>query len=133
MRKILMALAMAAAVGCGSDSSTGTSGSVQGTYTLRSVNGATLPYTFFTTGTTKVEITDDVIVLSSAGTWTETGTTRTTNGGTVSTQTSTDAGTYTTNGTAISLRSNDGSTVSGTNINGSMTLVDAGLSAVYTK
>ena len=133
MRRIMMVLALAAAAACG-DSSTGISGSVAGTYTLRSINGTVLPYTVLSSGTTKIEVIDDVITLNTNGTYTETGHTRTTTNGSASTDTGTDTGTYTTAGTSITLRSSgDGTTTVGTVNAGTLTIVDQGLSAVFTQ
>jgi len=126
-----MALALAGAVACG-DSSTGLV-NVEGTYTLRSINGVTLPYVVLQTGTDKVEVVDDVISLATNGTYTEVGHTRSTSNGQVSTDTGTDNGTYTTTGTSITLRSSDGTSTVGTVNSGTLTLVDQGLSAVFTR
>ena len=126
-----MMVAIAAAMACG-DSSTGLE-SVDGTYTLRSINGTTLPYTVFQSGTTRIEVTDDVMVLNSNGTYTESGHTRNTAGTQVTTLPGSDAGTYTTSGTSITLHSNDGTTSVGTVSGGTLTIVDAGLSAVFTR
>jgi hypothetical protein len=132
VRRILMMLAVAASVAC-NDSSTGLS-SVEGTYTLRSINGTNLPYTVLQSGTTKIEVTDDVITLNSNGTFTETGHTRTTTNGVATSNLGTDTGTYTTSGTAITLRYNSDASTSSGSVNGDqLIIVDQGLSAVYTR
>src|SRR3982750_2923524 len=90
--------------GCGGDGATNAGpASVAGTYTLRTVNGAPLPYTWLQIGNDKLEITADVVILTEGGTWTESGTIRSTESGQVTTSPSTDAGTYTRIGTAITL------------------------------
>ncbi len=128
----MMVLALAAAAACG-DSSTGISGSVAGTYTLRSINGSGLPYTVIASGSNKIEVIDDVMTLNTNGTYSETGHTRTTTNGSSTTDTGTDTGTYTTAGTSITLRSTDGTTTVGTVNAGTLTIVDQGLSAVFTQ
>ena len=112
MRKLVAILFLAAFVACGGDSITDATASIAGTYTLRSVNGSPLPFTVFTSGTQKIEITDDMVVISESGTYSESGHTRTTNGTQVTTQTVAEAGTYTRNGTAITFRSSDKSLLS---------------------
>ena len=126
-----MVLALAGAAACG-DSGTGLV-NVEGTYTLRSINGSNLPYTALQTGSQRVEIIDDVISFAANGTYTEVGHTRTTINGSATTDTGADNGTYTTAGTSITLRSTDGSTTVGTINGGTLTLVDQGLSAVFTR
>ena len=131
MRRILMTLVLAAAAACG-DNSTGLGASVEGTYTLRTINGTALPYTV-QSGTTTVRVIDDVITLNLNGTYSEIGHTQTTFNGVTTTDTGTDTGTYTTAGTAITLRSNDGTSISGTVNGGTLTIVDQGLAAVFTR
>jgi hypothetical protein len=132
VRRILMALVLAAAAACGDNDSTGLGASVEGTYTLRTINGTALPYVV-QSGSTTVRVIDDVITLNLNGTYTETGHTQTTFNGTTTTDTGTDTGTYTTAGTSITLRSNDGTSISGTINSGTLTLVDQGLAAVFTR
>lgn len=67
---------------------------IRGTYTLRTVNGAGLPYTKSNVGTTKVELLEDKISLFMGGTFSQTIVTRTTVGGQASEQTATIPGTY---------------------------------------
>ena len=132
MRKLVAALFLATFVACGGDSITDATASIAGTYTLQTVNGSPLPFTVFTSGTTKIEITDDVVTITDAGTYSESGHTRTTNGSQVTTQVVSEVGSYTRNGTAITFRSNDGLSVSTGAISGSsITIVDSGISAVY--
>lgn len=131
MRRILMTLVLAAAAACG-DNSTGLGASVEGSYTLRSINGTALPYVV-QSGSTKIEVIDDVLTLNLNGTYSETGHTRITEFGSTRTETGTDNGTYTTAGTSITLRSSDGTTSVGTVNGGTLTIVDSGLSAVFTR
>jgi len=100
---------------------------------MRTFNGQTLPYVIAQTGTNKSELTDDAVTLNNGGTYTESGHVRNTTNGQVTTQSHVDAGSFTLTGTAITLISTDGTSVSGT-VNGStLTLVEQGLSAVYVK
>jgi hypothetical protein len=132
MRRFVALLAFAALAACGGDSST-SPGVVTGTYTLRSVNGAPLPFTVIQIGADKYEITSDVIILSEGGTFSESTNDRTTQNGVVTTSTITDGGTYSLTGTAISLVSAQSGTISGSVSNGTLTLTAEGLALVYTK
>lgn len=134
MRKWFAILLLALTASCGDNNSTNpATASVAGTYTLRTINGTALPFTLFGSGANKVEITSDVVVLNEGGTWTETGNVRTTTNGQATNESSTDSGTYTRNGTAITLTSAASGSLSGTVSNGTLTLTDQGLSAVYTR
>lgn len=131
MRTLIAGLALAL-VACGGDSATGAN-TTPGTYLMRTLNGQALPYVIAQTGANKSELTDDAVTLNAGGTYTETGHVRNTTNGQVTTQSHVDAGSFTLNGTAITLLSTDGTSVSGT-LNGStLTVVEQGLSAVYTK
>lgn len=117
---------------CGSDSATSpTSVTVSGTYSLQTVNGASLPAILQGSGANKIEIVSDVFTFSSTGTFTERAVVRYTENGVVSSETFDDTGTYTKNGTAITLRYSDASTGSGTLDGNSMTLSGQGYSFVY--
>jgi hypothetical protein len=65
-----------------------------GTYTLKTVAGAPLPYTYQQSGADKAEILDDVVTLTNAGTWSELLHERKTVSGVVTISAVTDAGTY---------------------------------------
>jgi hypothetical protein len=133
MRRFVALLVFAATVACGGDSSTSPSASVTGTYTLKSVNGSQLPFTVFDFGTEKYEILDDAVILSEGGTWTESGTDRSTLNGQATTSTITDAGTYTLNGTAITFVSAQTGTTNGSVSSNTLTITDQGIVAVYQK
>ena len=133
MRKLVAALFLATFVACGGDSVTDVNASIAGTYTLRTVNGSPLPYVFPNTGTDKVEIIDDAVTVTDAGTYTEVGHARLTSGTSVTTQVVTDNGTYTRTGTAVSFRSVDGTVSSGSVSGSSITIADVGLSLLYQK
>ena len=118
---------------CGGDASTNTGpASVAGTYTLRTVNGAPLPFTLAQLGDDKYEVTADAITLKDGGIWTGAGTTRATESGRVSTTTVTSTGTYSLTGTAITITGVTESS-SGTVERGTLTVTQDGLLSVYTK
>jgi len=93
---------------CGSDSSTGpsspNSASIAGTYQLKTVSGSPLPFTY-QSGTTKVVVTSDVLVVAEGGTWSETGAYTATVNGQTSNQVISDGGTWTRAGSAVSFYS----------------------------
>ena len=133
MRRFVVLLALAAATACGGDSSTSPSATVSGTYTLRSVNGSPVPYTFLQIGADKGEIVADTVIVNDGGTWSESGTVRTTQNGQVTSETVADGGTYTLTGTAITLVSTQFGPTNGSVGNGTLTITAEGLVAVYKK
>lgn len=135
MRRLLSLALALAIVGCGSDSSSEpTNASVAGTWTLQSVNGSQLPFTLSNVGSTKIELVSSVVNVTSAGTWTSTSQTRTTINGQATTSTGTQAGTYTLSGSAVAIRSTDGTTVQAGTVSGNtLTLAQTGLVFVYQK
>jgi hypothetical protein len=133
MRRLVSILLVVALTACG-DSSTGpTRATLSGTYNLTSVNGSVLPFTAQASDP-KVEILGDQIVADGGGLFTENGSYRVTDAGTVTTTPITDAGTYVITGTAVVFRfDSDGSTGTGTISGNTFTVADNGLSFVYTK
>ena len=141
MRRLLAVLVVLALTACDSGGpaaviGTGGSGSgLTGTYTLRTVNGATPPAVYRTQGTTSYEILDDAFSIGASGSWTEVGHVRVTvNGGEPIASTLSDAGTYTTTSNSITLTS----TAAGTSFtmvlgDGTMTLTNASYVLVYSK
>jgi hypothetical protein len=130
MRKLLALACLAVFVAC-SDSTSPTS--IAGTYSLTTVNGVALPFVVQASGP-KIELLSDQIILNAGGTFSESENLRYTNGTAVTTQTSTDAGTYTVSGTAITfLFTSDGSTGTATLSGNTLTVAANGLSGVYTK
>jgi hypothetical protein len=96
-------LSVVALVGCGDDSETTGPSDAAGTYQMQSVNGQALPATTETfTGGGKFEYTAGTFVLRGDKTYTETINTRTTAaGGTVTTDSAVETGTYVRNGETI--------------------------------
>lgn len=68
MRRALIAILMSSFLACSGDGIAGSS-TVNGAYTLRSINGSSLPYTISGSGANKTEILDDVITLYEGGTY----------------------------------------------------------------
>lgn len=102
MRKVIALLAFVAAAGCGSERTTQPAlASLGGTFTLRNINGSPLPYTF-QNGTATYTVTNDVITVSDAGTWSEAGSYQLTQNGTTTTQNFTDGGPWTRSGATVS-------------------------------
>jgi hypothetical protein len=135
---MICALAASLLVACGSDSATTSStpgpSPAAGTWNLSTVNGSPLPYTVQASNP-KIEYLSEQLVVSSTGTFTQSGTARYTNNvGNVGTQPITGTGTYVLNGTAATFRFNiDGSTGVGTLIGSTLTLAVSGFSKVFVK
>ena len=128
----VLAIALAfVTTGCSKKDSPTSPATIAGTYTLRTINGSPLPYTLVLAGMDKVELLDDAITLTDAGTFTRLGHFRTTFSGVVTTTPITDAGSYVRTGTAITFTSPQNGSVSGTVDNGTLTLNDEGLVGVY--
>jgi len=83
--QMLAGLALLAAVSCGSDATGPGQGSAIGSYHLKSVNGAALPFLSVQSGTVKTEITSEVITLNGDGTFSDVEIVRTTNGSSIAT------------------------------------------------
>jgi hypothetical protein len=133
MRRLAVFFALLA-LACGSDSSTTPGGTIAGTWSLKTINGTSLPFIVAQTGADKLEIVSDVYVISGTGSFTETTTLRATTNGVATTQSVADAGSYTLNGTAITVRYNsDGSSVTGSWSGNTITVTQDGLAAVYTR
>jgi|SRR5256885_1437547 len=110
MRRLLLAFASIALVGCGGSDSTGPAASAEGTWNLSTINGAGLPFTLSSNPSTgdKLEILDDQYVLNAGGTYTEAFTTRLTQGGQVTTTPDTDTGTWSQTGNQVAITSSAG-------------------------
>ena len=134
MRALIAIIAFTGLVACSSESGTGVQ-SHAGTYTLRTVNGVALPYTIIQIdSTTRLELIDDALTLTDAGTFTESGHGRSTIDGKVTTQANVATGTFTLDGTAITLRNNDPTSMATGTLSGTrLTLIQPGLTAVYEK
>ena len=107
---MLIVLLVGVQTACWSDKVTGSS-TVFGTYTLRTVNGSSLPFTVSGSGPTKSEIVADTIFLYEGFTFAEQAHYRNTVSGTVTSQTVTDRGSFGLLGNSASFISADGSPV----------------------
>ena len=132
MRRIIAVGTMMLMAACG-DSSTGiTAASVAGTYNLSTVNGGGLPAVVATNP--KLEVLGDVLVLSAAGSFTDKTIYRITQGTSVTTDSSSDAGAFVVSGTSVALHfSSDGTTSTGTISGTSLLVTQGGFSNVYVK
>jgi hypothetical protein len=117
--------------GGGSIGSGGSNASIAGTYSLRTINGQPLPYTYRTSGADTYQVVSGTITLAADGTWTETQTERQTIGGVVTSPSFSDNGTYAVTGSAItftSVASGTPLTSQGTIGSGQMTMQGQALS-----
>jgi hypothetical protein len=137
MRRLLAIVLAATLTACGGDS-TSPAPSIAGTWSLKTINGAALPFVIVASGTDKQELVSDVFTVTandaSSGAFTQLTTVRFTQNGQVTTQTFPDAGTYTLNGTAVTFRFNsDGSVGTGSWSGNTITVTDTedGLALVY--
>jgi hypothetical protein len=107
MRRLLAAIAVLTLTACITDSvgivgTTVTGGGdppsttgIAGTYTLKTVGGANLPFTMSQSGADKVELIDDTFTLTNANTWSEAWHERRTVSGVATVVARNDAGTFT--------------------------------------
>lgn len=117
-----------------SDDGTGPEASLAGTYTLRTVNGQNLPFTFFQAAGYKAEILSDTYTVNANGTFSNTAQFRETEGTTVTTTSETYTGTWTQSGNAIVFKDNEGDSQTATFTGGNtLTMTAEGLVAVYRK
>lgn len=135
-RRLVLLLALATASACGSDSSTSpTTDAIEGTYSLRTVNGSPLPFTVVQSGTNSFVLTSDVITIASNGSWTESIQYRETVNGQTTNGTDADGGTWVRSGGNVSLKSNLSGDIaySGAFSGGSLTFNASGFVAVFSR
>jgi hypothetical protein len=135
MRKLVALIAFVAAAGCGSDKATNAvSGSIAGTYSVKSVDGNPMPYTV-QSGSSSATLTSDVLTVADDGTWNETYAFTMTVNGTTTNQSVGDGGTWTRSGSAVSFYSNlNAATVyTGSITGGGFTLSDGTSSYLFAK
>lgn len=133
MVRALLALAMLFSVACFDDYSTGV-GTVTGAYTLRTINGAALPYTYNVDATTQKEIIDDIITLFSGGSYSRVQHATITVAGQTTGQTNTEGGAYVLLGTSVTLNPSPSGRSTVTTIEGkTMTLVESGITWSFMK
>ena len=134
-RRILPSLAVLLVVACGGGSDPASpDDSVVGTYTLRTVNGATLPAVVGTEQGVTVSVTAGGLTLRADRTFSATTTARGVGAGTDATVTATGAGTYTVSGNAVTLvDASSNARLTGSYANGSVTMAQDGFVSVYTR
>ena len=131
--KVCAVALLALTAACGGGDGVSGPGSVEGTYTLQSVNGGPLPFVIFDEGGYKLEITAASYVLTGAGTFTNSASFRETEGAAVTTFTETFAGRYTVSASTITFTDADGEVYVGTISGGNLVFNEDGLSAVFVK
>ena len=136
MRRMLATVCTVATVllaGCGGDAGTPPmQATLAGTWNLATVNGTPLPFVL-QPANPKIEILSDKLVLTASGTFAQSILARQTSGGTITTQSIEDGGTYQATGTSASFTFNDGSHGTGTVDGNSLTVADVGYALVYVK
>lgn len=134
MKTFLMALAFATACG-GAAATDPAQVTFAGTYALQSVNGSKLPYVAIQDASGTVIIVADQLVIADGGSWSESGTIRTTINGQTQTQVGGNSGSWTRSGNSLflySVRTNTNS-YAGTFSQNRLDMVDGGASYVFTK
>ena len=128
-------VALLALVACGGDNDpTSPGNSLAGTWSLQSINGTALPYVVLQSGANKIELTADILTVSSGGSFTQTSTIKTTVNGQVTTESVSDAGSYTVNGNAVSFVFNsDATTGTGVLSGNSLSVGAEGAAFIYRK
>ena len=132
-RHALLGVAALCSAACLNEGMTGSS-TITGAYTLRTVNGASLPYTMSGSGANKTELMSDIITLFQGGTYSRERDVRITTNGQISHESTTEGGAYTLFGTSISMRAAGTGPQILAIINGdTMTIVEAGVTSVFSK
>jgi hypothetical protein len=131
MRKALIGLAIVA-VACMDDEIVGST-TLTGAYVLRTVNASPPPVTIAGSGDNRTEVIDDVVTLFEGGGYAENGHTRVTVNGQSSVEVISDSGHYSALSTSISLASSTGRIRVATSDAKSMTIVEAGITWLYSK
>jgi hypothetical protein len=131
-RHLILSALVAFAVACG-DATTGPSDEVVGTYTLRTVNGGSLPFTLVNSGSARIELLSSSVTLRQNSTFSAVLTVRQTVGTLVTTQSDSSNGTWARSGSTLTL--NEGGTTSTATYqaDGSIAITDGGYTMVYRK
>ena len=133
MRKALIGVVVALSLACSDYDVTGSS-TVNGTYTLRTVNGSPLPYTLPGGGAIKTEIVSDTITLFQGGTFARVRDSRITENGQTTHVSEMDTGSYALFGTSVTLNSTaTGKPIVAIINANTMTIVEAGVTSVFSK
>jgi hypothetical protein len=130
---MLMALVIVLSAACNNDGLTGST-TVNGKYTLRTINGSALPYTVAGTGANKTEVLGDTITLYEGFTYARSAHSRVTVNGQASEVTAAESGSYNIFGTSITLTPGNGGTGTLVLVSGNtMTLSTSGFVYVFRK
>jgi hypothetical protein len=132
-RTVYAAVALAAAsmaIGCSPVTSPL---DVSGLYSLKTINGAALPAVISQTGATTITVWNDAFTLTPNGTYSEQGYKSSTTSGVISISYPVDAGNFTRRDDAITLESLLVGIRPAVLSNGTLTVVDRGLTLVYQK
>jgi hypothetical protein len=136
MRRLLGSALLVLLVACGGDKATGPNASVTGNYTLRTVNGNSVPAVVFQDAQEKDELTGGNINLNADNTWSGSLSAKATNlaTGSVVTASVPANGTYTNNNGSLTLTdSQDASQLTGTVGGGTLSISgDIGLGSLVT-
>lgn len=136
MRTLLVALAVSAlVVGCKDSSGPGGEANIHGTYNLHMVNGQSLPFAVIVLGTEyRLEVSSGSLTVNADNTYALSTTLRETESGTTTTVTEASTGTWTRSNNAITFTDgSDGTSITGAAGNGTITVVDQGLTIVFRK
>lgn len=130
-RPALVAALVLVGAACGGDGTGPDEGSVVGSYTLRTINGQSLPYTTLSAGVNRAEVLSSSLSLNPDGTFREERSVRRTHAGVSVTEADAKFGTYTSTGAGLTFRATTGTQASGTRGGGSITFADEGFTFVY--
>lgn len=133
----LLLIAVFTVAGCSDDDAAGPSASIEGTYTLRTINGSPLPFVLEEEAGLKAEVLSSTLTLQPSGTFTQLARVRVTFGGSATTEEQASTGTYTQSGNNITLTETfegEVSTFAGVwNGSNQLTFTDDGFILVYQK
>lgn len=127
---VLACVPFAFTLACNDNSTNPSTADISGTYSLQSVGGTAIPYTFQSSGST-VTLTSDILTVGSDGTWSETVNYQQVANGQTTTNSVNDGGTWTRSGTSVSFYSQTNGIVAytGTYSTDTLTLDDGSGSA----
>jgi hypothetical protein len=132
--RFLALAALAVTLGC--DSATSPEAAIVGTWSLQTVNGAPLPYTYFGSGANREDVISDTYTFAAGGAFTSTFVTRTTTNGVAGpNETDSVTGTYTVTGSTVNITLTgqvgvDSATLSDDD---TLTVTDSGITLVFKK
>jgi hypothetical protein len=133
-KRLLAAITLVALAACGDSPTEPTAASLAGTWTLQTVNGAAVPATVAGSGANRTDVSKGSVVLTAAGSYTQSVDLVTYTSGQPTTNTLGDAGTFSVSGSTITFTSSAGGSPQTATVNGSsMSLSFQGSTVVYVK